>query len=72
MAAGFKHRGAHYVLDNESLRTNSKGCGRPIQVYQSELVGQIPRDVADPFKSIKVNWWIQMMGIGFFRCMKRK
>eukprot|EP00435_Cladocopium_sp_Y103_P060485 s1600_g22.t1 len=38
MDAGFKHRGIHYVLDYESLRTNSKGCGRPIQVYQSELV----------------------------------
>ena len=36
--AGFKHRGIHYVLDYESLRTNAKGCGRPIQVYQSELV----------------------------------
>ena len=32
------HKGIHLVLDYESLRTNSKGCGRPIQVYQSELV----------------------------------
>ena len=38
MDANYKHRGVHYVLDYEGLRTNSKGCGRPIQVYQSELV----------------------------------
>ena len=38
MDAGFVHKGIHLVLDYESLRTNSKGCGRPIQVYQSELV----------------------------------
>ena len=36
--AGYAHKGVHYILDYESLRTNSKGCGRPIQVYQSELV----------------------------------
>lgn len=36
--AGYVHKGIHLVLDYESLRTNTKGCGRPIQVYQSELV----------------------------------
>ena len=36
--AGYVHKGIHLVLDYESLRTNAKGCGRPIQVYQSELV----------------------------------
>ena len=36
--AGYLHKGIHLVLDYESLRTNAKGCGRPIQVYQSELV----------------------------------
>ena len=34
----FKFRGVHYVLDYEALRENRKGCGKPIQVYTSELV----------------------------------
>ena len=36
--AGFAHRKVHLVLDKESLRTRVKGYGRPIQVYESELV----------------------------------
>jgi len=36
--AGFVHRDIHLVLDYESLRTNAKGYGRRLQVYQSELV----------------------------------
>ncbi|CAE7259976.1 unnamed protein product [Symbiodinium sp. CCMP2592] len=35
---GFRFRGIHLVLDYESLRTNQKGCGRPIQVHEKELV----------------------------------
>ena len=35
---GYKFRGVHYILDYESLRENRKGCGRPIQVYTTELV----------------------------------
>ena len=36
--AGFKHRKVHLVLDYESVRTNAKGFGRPIQVHATELV----------------------------------
>eukprot|EP00439_Symbiodinium_sp_Y106_P022683 s2641_g2.t2 len=36
--SGYKFRGVHLVLDYESLRKDGKGCGRPIQVYASELV----------------------------------
>ena len=46
--------------------------GESIMFWIMKVLGQTPRDVADLSKSIKVNWWIQMMGIGFFHCMKRK
>ncbi|CAE7029195.1 GIP [Symbiodinium natans] len=36
--AGYKFRGVHLVLDYDSLRKDERGCGRPIQVYASELV----------------------------------
>ena len=36
--AGYKFRGIHLVLDFESLRKNTQGCGKPIQVYETELV----------------------------------
>ena len=35
---GYKFRGVHLVLDYEAVRTNKKGCEKPIQVYTSELV----------------------------------
>ena len=35
---GYRFRGVHLVLDYESIRTNQKGCGRPIQVHEKELV----------------------------------
>ena len=38
MDSGYKFRGVHLVLDYEALRKDVKGCGRPIQVYASELV----------------------------------
>ena len=33
-----KFRGVHLVLDYEAIRTNKKGCDKPFQVYQTELV----------------------------------
>ena len=33
----FKFRGVRLVLDYESLRTDAKGCGRPVQVHATEL-----------------------------------
>ena len=36
--AGYNFRGTHLVLDFESLRKNTQGCGKPIQVYETELV----------------------------------
>ena len=36
--AGFAHRKVHLVLDCEALRTRAKGYGRPIQVYNTEMV----------------------------------
>ena len=38
MDSGFKFRGVHLVLDYEALRTDAKGCGRPIQVHATEMV----------------------------------
>ena len=35
---GYKFRGVHLVLDYEAVRTNKKGCEKPIQVCTSELV----------------------------------
>ena len=35
--SGYKFRGVHLVLDYEALRTDQKGCGRPIQVHSTEL-----------------------------------
>ena len=32
------HRNVHLVIDYDSIRTNAKGYGRPIQVYSTELV----------------------------------
>ena len=36
--SAFKHRKVHLVLDYESVRTNAKGFGRPLQVHDAELV----------------------------------
>lgn len=33
-----KFRGVRDFLDYEALRENRRGCGKPIQVYTSELV----------------------------------
>ena len=33
---GYNFRGVHLVLDYEAVRTNKKGCEKPIQVYASE------------------------------------
>jgi len=38
MDSAFKHRKVHLVLDYESVRTNAKGFGRPLQVHDAELV----------------------------------
>eukprot|EP00438_Fugacium_kawagutii_P025376 Skav223563 [mRNA] locus=scaffold34:198043:207130:- [translate_table: standard] len=44
--AGYVHKKVHYVLDYESLRTNAKGCGRPIQVHMDEIV--VPDKIVFP------------------------
>ena len=37
LGSGFKFRNVHLVLDYEALRTDAKGCGRPVQVHATEL-----------------------------------
>ena len=44
--SGYKHKKVHLILDYESLRTKSKGFGRPLQVYADELV--IPESLVFP------------------------
>ena len=52
MDAGYKFRGVHMVLDYESLRKDAKGCGRPIQVYASELI--VPETFVFPLHEAQV------------------
>ena len=49
----YKFRGVHYILDYESLRENRKGCGRPIQVYTTELV--MPEVFAFPLEQRSIS-----------------
>ena len=44
--SAFKHRKVHLVLDYESVRTNAKGFGRPLQVHDAELV--VPENLMFP------------------------
>ena len=52
MDAGYKFRGVHMVLDYESLRKDAKGCGRPVQVYASELI--VPETFVFPLHEAQV------------------
>ena len=50
--AGYKFRGVHMVLDYESLREDTQGCGRPIRVYASELI--VPETFVFPLHEAQV------------------
>ena len=50
-----KHRNVHLVLDYDSIRTNAKGYGRPIQVYSTELVEPSDGNYIFPMLEAQVN-----------------
>ena len=52
--AGFVHRNVPLILDYENLRTKSKGFGRPIQVYPTELVEPSEGDFIFPLYEASV------------------
>ena len=53
--SGFKHRNVHLVLDYDSIRTNAKGYGRPIQVYSTERVEPSNGNYIFPMFEAQVN-----------------
>ena len=53
--SGYKHRNVHLVLDYDSIRTNAKGYGRPIQVYSTELVELSDGNYIFPIFEAQVN-----------------